>query len=907
MFNNIIFAYQQRYDSINISEQENFQNREAMYDRESMLKVAFYYVAFIVVVGFITNILSMIVFLVTPHTRKMVCTAYLVCQCVANLFSLLALSMTWFGWLEMMSVSLTNVCKLRHYISGCTGYVSVWVVTCLSIERYVVLSCPLNYQLIFTHGSTKRFLGCLTVFSMLYYMYCLWTYDGQMVSGYSILLDSCFTLIKHRFLITIMEILDAMFGVSVPLFIIVNFNVPTVHKLYKLSHGTSLSYQNQPRHSTDSSLASFFIKHSYPSYDQLVIEHSRSPVKLNNHEAVESAVPHSTEGKSELEIQTSMSIVNEQFDKADGLIIRRQSEAFAESKVGRNVTTKMYIKSLMHSAHQSMNATASIPLYNHISHFKMRLGRSHSAPHKTVRRMESLKEIDEYLYATETLEDNQSTSLPALLNIEDDNASSNNNNSKLMIEDDSMSSVHCTLISEEGSGSSMHSVLTMDENGSMSSMHCGLTIEDDSKSNSTSVTATTDDDHQKSSMFSTTTTIVDNQMSRELAVETTDDDNQMNSVLATETTDDDNQMNSMCATETTDDDNQMNNVFATETTDDDNQINSMCATETTDDDNKMNSVLATATTDDDNQMNGMFATETTDDDNKMSRMLTTESTDDDNQMNCMFATETTDDENKISRVLATENIDDDNQMKGMFATETTDDDNQMNDMFATEATADNNQMRSMLDIETIDDENGDIDGVIDCEGSQDNVCGHYANPKKSLTSGGQADANSLLSCMLHLMGARFTLSQGGTTQQMVDAYMEQSSPLDSDVEYTEHEDDTHDEVTMLGDVNPTSEDGVQQNTPRFSTTIIILITTAVFFLCVFPARMLKIYLVLSSFTDKDNGSPVTITVHIQKINDILQLMAYVPLVTNFFVYVALSNSFRKTLSGCFRKIFSKLY
>lgn len=186
-----------------------------------------YYTPILVILGLLGNCLSMCVFFGTK-LRYFSSSIYL---------GILAISDSGFlvvgvfvPWLQMVKVNLFNrqgFCPVLIYLGSSCSSLSVWLVVAFTVERYVAVRWPLRRQFLCTVTRAKMTVMGLTALAIL------------LNSPLLLLSNStpCGSVDKDwESWATIHNIFDTVITFTVPLTMIVIFNILIARNIYKLDH-----------------------------------------------------------------------------------------------------------------------------------------------------------------------------------------------------------------------------------------------------------------------------------------------------------------------------------------------------------------------------------------------------------------------------------------------------------------------------------------------------------------------------------------------------------------------------------------------------------------------------------------------------------------------------------------------
>lgn len=132
-----------------------------------------YYVPTLVVLGTAGNVLSICVFL-TTKLRKLSSSYYLSSLAASDTLILLILLVDWLKVLDIHWMEVLWVCKLTTYAGYVFTFLSVWLITVFTIERFVAVRYPLLRQSICTVSRAKIVILVLFLVSAGLYLPMVW-------------------------------------------------------------------------------------------------------------------------------------------------------------------------------------------------------------------------------------------------------------------------------------------------------------------------------------------------------------------------------------------------------------------------------------------------------------------------------------------------------------------------------------------------------------------------------------------------------------------------------------------------------------------------------------------------------------------------------------------------------------
>lgn len=130
-----------------------------------------YYIPFIILIGFIGNFLSCIVFLNT-HLKMRSSSYYLAALATADFGFLVSLLLVWLnstlGWRVF---NKDGWCETLVYASAVCSSLSVWLIVAFTVERFIAVQYPLHRPHICTIARAKTIIFVLVVLAFLSHSY----------------------------------------------------------------------------------------------------------------------------------------------------------------------------------------------------------------------------------------------------------------------------------------------------------------------------------------------------------------------------------------------------------------------------------------------------------------------------------------------------------------------------------------------------------------------------------------------------------------------------------------------------------------------------------------------------------------------------------------------------------------
>lgn len=171
--------------------------------------------------GLLGNVVSGVVFLNT-HLRMRSSSYYLAALSATDFSFLLMLLLVWLNSNAGVQVFNKNGwCQVLVYISSVCGFLSSWLIVAFTVERFIAVQYPLHRPRMCTVARAKAIVCCLVVFALILHSYSFVTaglvkqYDGSEV---------CHMLEDYRETMRIMNIVDCLVSLIIPLILITSMN-----------------------------------------------------------------------------------------------------------------------------------------------------------------------------------------------------------------------------------------------------------------------------------------------------------------------------------------------------------------------------------------------------------------------------------------------------------------------------------------------------------------------------------------------------------------------------------------------------------------------------------------------------------------------------------------------------------
>ncbi|GFN78667.1 somatostatin receptor type 4 [Plakobranchus ocellatus] len=123
--------------------------------------------------GFVTNILSLLVFL-QPSMRNLSCSVYLATKAISDFIFLVSVFIVWLTSVNIGVFNTPGICQLVVFASYLTAFVSIWLVVALTIENLLCVVKPWFVQRSCNARSAIAVTTMIIVLGVAFYHFALW-------------------------------------------------------------------------------------------------------------------------------------------------------------------------------------------------------------------------------------------------------------------------------------------------------------------------------------------------------------------------------------------------------------------------------------------------------------------------------------------------------------------------------------------------------------------------------------------------------------------------------------------------------------------------------------------------------------------------------------------------------------
>ncbi|KAK4328749.1 hypothetical protein Pmani_000856 [Petrolisthes manimaculis] len=195
-----------------------------------------YYVPLLIVVGFVGNLLSCVVFLNT-RLRMRSSSYYLAALAIADVTYLFILFLVWLDLLGFNTFNVNVMCQLEIYLGSVSSSLSVWLTVAFTVERFIAVQYPLQRPTVCTVHRAKTIITTLSAFSVTVHLYVFVT-AGVIVhqDEDGVTITECNLRMDYRGLMNVINWIDTLLTLVVPFIMIVVMNTLIARQLLKFSH-----------------------------------------------------------------------------------------------------------------------------------------------------------------------------------------------------------------------------------------------------------------------------------------------------------------------------------------------------------------------------------------------------------------------------------------------------------------------------------------------------------------------------------------------------------------------------------------------------------------------------------------------------------------------------------------------
>ena len=162
------------------------------------------------------------------YLRQHPWSIYLSSLSVSDTGFLLCLFFSWSNHIGIDVYHRQGWCQMLVYLTYIWSFLSVWYIVCFTVERYIVVKCPLKRLQLCTAKRTKTIVIILAVFAIVFYSFSIWTSGLVPLHGRE---EFCTSLDMYAKLVTILSYIDTSITLVLPTTIIILLNTLIIYSV----------------------------------------------------------------------------------------------------------------------------------------------------------------------------------------------------------------------------------------------------------------------------------------------------------------------------------------------------------------------------------------------------------------------------------------------------------------------------------------------------------------------------------------------------------------------------------------------------------------------------------------------------------------------------------------------------
>jgi hypothetical protein len=157
-----------------------------------------YVLPVIILIGIVGNTLSFFVYIGTPRLYRQSSSLYLAFLAAVDNISLIFIFVVWFGMVGVHLLHKNGWCQTVMYCTYVCSFLSAWTVVSFTCERWIVVFHPLKRHRLCTRRRAIVVMTSLTVGSMAFYSFSLFSQGVRYASNGISDLPVCVTLPQYN-------------------------------------------------------------------------------------------------------------------------------------------------------------------------------------------------------------------------------------------------------------------------------------------------------------------------------------------------------------------------------------------------------------------------------------------------------------------------------------------------------------------------------------------------------------------------------------------------------------------------------------------------------------------------------------------------------------------------------------
>ena len=203
--------------------------------KKVMDELNIYITPFIIIIGVTGNFLSFLVFTLT-HLRRQSSSVYLASLAIVDIVFLCNLCIVWLSFIKISIFHQEGWCQLVVYMMYVCKFLSVWLVTSFTIDRFIFCYYPLFKERFCTTRLARIVVLLLVLCGLLVYSFLTWTHGVHYLPPVSV----CLPYPQYYTVLTTISLVDAAVTLIIPCSLVIVLNIRIVLRIM------SVERQRQP-------------------------------------------------------------------------------------------------------------------------------------------------------------------------------------------------------------------------------------------------------------------------------------------------------------------------------------------------------------------------------------------------------------------------------------------------------------------------------------------------------------------------------------------------------------------------------------------------------------------------------------------------------------------------------------
>ena len=188
-----------------------------------------YFTPIIIIIGITGNLLSFIVFTRT-HLRRQSSSVYLASLAMVDIIFLLSLCIVWLSWIKIPLFHRQGWCQVVVYMMYVCTFLSVWLVTSFTIDRFIMCYYPLRKDRYCTTKRARIVVIILILCGLVMYSFATWTSGVNYINSYPM----CMPFPQYFNILTTLTGIDSAVTLIIPCSLVIVLNIRIVVCIMKM-------------------------------------------------------------------------------------------------------------------------------------------------------------------------------------------------------------------------------------------------------------------------------------------------------------------------------------------------------------------------------------------------------------------------------------------------------------------------------------------------------------------------------------------------------------------------------------------------------------------------------------------------------------------------------------------------